>query len=188
MIRRGGFMRRTAFIVFALLAVAVLCAAQVQGRSDSLVVVLKDGHQKAFPMAEVSHIDFKNGSMLLTHAGRQETINMADVVRIDFGSNEPFSAGRNHFVGRWEVGVGVGQGKFFITLKPDGQARKTMGGSHGTWAVVNGEARISWDDGWHDIIRKVGEKHEKLAFEPGKSLDAEPSNVTDARNTTAQPI
>jgi hypothetical protein len=182
-------MRRIGFIAFALLGAAVLCSAQgMQGRPDSLVVVLKDGHQKTFSLTEVSRIDFKNGSMLLTRAGRQETINMADVVRIDFGSGEPYSAGRNHFVGRWEVGVGVGGGKFFITLKPDGQARKTMGGSHGTWVVVNGEARISWDDGWHDIIRKVGEKHEKLAFEPGKSLDTEPSNVTDARNTTAQPI
>jgi hypothetical protein len=182
-------MRRIGFIAFALLGAAVLCSAQgMQGRPDSLVVVLKDGHQKTFSLTEVSRIDFKNGSMLLTRAGRQETINMADVVRIDFGSGEPYSAGRNHFVGRWEVGVGVGGGKFFITLKPDGQARKTMGGSHGTWVVVNGEARISWDDGWHDIIRKVGEKHEKLAFEPGKSLDTEPTNVTDARNTTAQPI
>jgi hypothetical protein len=182
-------MRRTGVIAFAFLAAAVFCSAQgLQGRPDSLVVVLKDGHQKTFSMAEVSHIDFKNGSMLLTRAGRQEAINMTEVVRIDFGSNEPFSAGRNHFVGRWEVGVGVGSGKFFITLKPDGQARKTIGGSHGTWVVVNGEARISWDDGWHDIIRKVGEKHEKLAFEPGRSMDAQPSNVADARNTTAQPI
>jgi hypothetical protein len=179
-------MRRIGFIAFVLLGAVALCSAQA--KPDSLVVVLKDGHQRSFPMAEVSRIDFRNGSMLLTRAGRQETINMAEVVRIDFGSSEPFSAGRNRFVGKWEVGVGVGNRKFFITLKPDGQARKSMGGSHGTWAVVNGEARISWDDGWHDIIRKVGEKHQKLAFEPGRSLDAEPSNVTDAKNTTAQPI
>jgi hypothetical protein len=180
-------MRRFGFIAVALLGAAALCFAQ-GAKPDSLVVVLKDGHQKSFPMAEVNRIDFKEGYLVLTRAGRQESINMAEVLRIDFGSSEPFSAGRNHFVGKWEVGVGVGGGKFFITLKPDGQARKSMGGSHGTWVVANGEARISWDDGWHDIIRKVGEKHEKLAFEPGRSLDAEPSNVTDARNTTAQPI
>jgi len=180
-------MRRFGFIAVALLGAAALCSAQ-GAKPDSLVIVLKNGHEKSFPMAEVNRIDFKDGSMLVTRAGRQETLNLAEVVRIDFGSSEPFSAGRNHFVGKWEVGVGSGGGKFFITLKADGQARKTIGGSHGTWAVVNGEARISWDDGWHDIIRKVGEKHEKLAFEPGKSLDAEPSNITDARNTTAQPI
>jgi hypothetical protein len=74
-------------------------------------VVLKDGHQKSFSMAEVSRIDFKDGSMLLTQSGRKEVINMADVLRIDFGSSEHLSAGRNRFVGRWEVGVG-GNGKF----------------------------------------------------------------------------
>src|SRR6476659_1621785 len=108
MIRRGrGIMRRIGFIAFALLGTVALCAAQGT-KPDSLVVVLKCGHQRTFPMAEISRIDFRNGSMLLTRAGRQETINMAEVVRIDFGSSEPFSAGRNRFVGKWEVGVGVG--------------------------------------------------------------------------------
>jgi hypothetical protein len=54
--------------------------------------------------------------------------------------------------------------------------------------VVNGEARISWDDGWHDVIRKVGAKHEKVAYEPGKSYDDKPANVTEARNTQPKPI
>ena len=53
---------------------------------------------------------------------------------------------------------------------------------------MNGEARISWDDGWHDAIRKAGSKHEKVAFEPGRSFTDEPSNVTDAKNTNPQPI
>ena len=55
-------------------------------------------------------------------------------------------------------------GHFFITLDDDGTARKTLGASHGTWTLVDGEARISWDDGWHDVIRKVGGKHEKVAY------------------------
>jgi hypothetical protein len=54
--------------------------------------------------------------------------------------------------------------------------------------VVNGEAEISWDDGWHDAIRKVGTKHEKFAFEPGKSFSDSPSNVTNATNTQPNPI
>jgi hypothetical protein len=53
---------------------------------------------------------------------------------------------------------------------------------------VDGEARIAWDDGWHDVIRKVGTTHEKLAYEPGKSLDDQSSNVTAARNTQPKPI
>lgn len=48
---------------------------------------------------------------------------------------------------------------------------------------MDGEAHISWDDGWHDVIRKVGGgKHEKLAFEPGKSFSDEPSNVDYAKS------
>ena len=65
-------MRRIGFIAFALLGTVALCAAQGT-KPDSLVVVLKGGHQRTFPMAEISRIDFRNGSMLLTRAGRQET-------------------------------------------------------------------------------------------------------------------
>jgi hypothetical protein len=96
--------------------------------------------------------------------------------------------GRNHFVGKWKVGQGPGAGDFYITLEANGEAHKTVGSDHGTWTVVDGEARISWDDGWHDAIRKVGTKHEKVAFEPGRSFSDDPTNVTDAVNTTAQPI
>jgi hypothetical protein len=54
--------------------------------------------------------------------------------------------------------------------------------------VEHGEARISWDDGWHDVIRKAGSKHEKVAFAPGKNFDAEPDNITDAQNTNSEPL
>ena len=73
-------------------------------------------------------------------------------------------------------------------LEANGDAKKTLGSSHGTWTLVDGQARISWDDGWHDVIRKVGGKHEKLAYEPGKSFDDPPTNVTAARNTEQKPI
>jgi len=46
--------------------------------------------------------------------------------------------------------------------------------------VVGGEAHINWDDGWHDAIRKVGNKYQKVAFPPGSSFSGTPSNVTDA--------
>jgi hypothetical protein len=179
---------RAGYVPLILLSAAIWCAAQeTQINADSLVIVLKDGHEKNYSSNELKSIDFKDGSMVLTRNGRQEKISVADVVRIDLHSRTA-STGRNRFVGKWKVGVGSGGATFFITLDRNGQAKKSMGASHGTWEVVNGEARISWDDGWHDIIRKVGDKHEKVAFEPGKSFDAEPSNVTNATNTTAQPI
>ena len=48
------------------------------------------------------------------------------------------------------------------------------------WTVVGGEAHINWDDGWHDAIRRVGNKYQKVAFSPGSSFSGRPSNVTDA--------
>ena len=140
------------------------------------------------PRGEV-RIEFKDAAIIIFKDGRQKTFSLSEVARIEFepaGSNEP-QFGRNHYLGKWQVGDGAGS-HFFITLEADGNARKTIGANHGTWTVVNGEARISWDDGWHDAIRKAGSKHEKVAFEPGRSFTDEPSNVTDAKNTNPQPI
>jgi hypothetical protein len=80
------------------------------------------------------------------------------------------------------VGYGAG-GTFYITLEPEGKAEKTLGSRDGTWTVVNGEARVSWQDGWHDVIRKVGNKYQKAAFSPGSSLNDEPSNVAQTEDT-----
>jgi hypothetical protein len=130
---------------------------------NSIVITFKDGHQQTFSLAEIERIEFKTPAASVSLLGR------------------------NHFVGKWRVGRGDGE-DFYITLEPSGQAKKSIGAGHGTWEVVNGEAEVSWDDGWHDAIRKVGTKHEKFAFEPGKSFSDTPSNVTDATNTQPNPI
>jgi len=155
---------------------------------DSIVIVFKDGHRQSFAMGEVARIDFKAPSVIVYKDGHREKIS-ADIDRIEFGSSEiAMLPGRAHFLGKWEVGEGGNGGTFYIYLDADGNAKKTIGAEHGTWTLVDGEARITWDDGWHDAIRKVGAKHEKLAYEPGKTFDDSPSNVTAARNTEAKPI
>lgn len=156
---------------------------------NTIVIVFKDGHRQSFAMAEIARMDFKAPTLIVYKDGRQEKFSPADIARIEFGnsSGSEMAPGRNHFVGKWEVGQGNGD-TFFITLDADGEARKTLGASHGTWTVVDGEARISWEDGWHDVIRKVGTKHEKRAYEPGKSFEDPPTNVTAARNTQPKPI
>lgn len=179
---------RLTWISTILFLLAVVAASFAQSGPDSVTVIYKDGHQRTISLVDVSRIEFKDGAIVFVRAGHPESINISEIEHVDLNGNKVFTPGRNHFVGKWEVGVGVGGGKFFITLEPDGQARKTLGTPNGTWTLVNGEARISWDDGWHDIIRKVGEKHQKCAFEPGKSFDDQPSNVSEATNTTAQPI
>jgi len=154
----------------------------------SIVIVFKDGHRQSFATGEIASIDFRAPAVVIYKDGHRERISAADIARIEFEPSEPAAIpGRGHFIGKWEVGDGYGR-NFFITLEADGDAKKSAGAVHGTWTLVDGEARISWDDGWHDIIRKVGTKHEKLAFEPGRSLDDTPSNVTDARNTQPKPI
>lgn len=155
---------------------------------DSIVIVFKDGHRQSLATAEIARVELKAPATIIYKDGHREKIS-AEIDRIEFGSPEvAMTPGRGHFVGKWEVGQGGNSGNFFITLDPDGSARKSIGAAHGTWTVVDGEARITWDDGWHDAIRKVGTVHEKRAYEPGKSFADAPSNVTAATNIHARPI
>ena len=156
-------MRDWCKIVWGVGAVALMTAAQLSAKpatpdeGGSIVIVLKDGKQQSF--------------------------NLADVERIEFNTSggTPLVRGRARFLGDWTVGDGAG-GTFTITLKSDGSAHKSMGPKHdGTWTVVNGEAEISWDDGWHDAIRKAGAKFQKAAYSPGNTFSDKPSNVADAQ-------
>ncbi len=136
----------------------VMPALWSQESVGSVVIVFKDGHRQSFPVAQIARIEFE-------HVGPAVV------------------AGRSRFTGEWKVGVGGGvSGTFKIILKPDGTAHKDIGaGGDGTWAVVNGEARIAWDDGWHDVIRKEGNRFQKAAYGPGKSVfDASPDSVASA--------
>jgi len=185
-----NLVRITAVSALLLLTFAAVAKAVPSSPDDlnSIVIVFKDGHRQSFAAAEIVRIDFNAPAVIVYKDGHKEKISAADIARIEFEPSETATLpGRAHFVGKWEVGQGNGR-NFFITLETNGDAKKSIGASHGTWTLVNGEARINWDDGWHDIIRKVGTKHEKLAFEPGKSFDDTPSNVTAARNTQPKPI
>jgi hypothetical protein len=181
---RGVVVPATLLLAFA--AAAAKPAPSADDRS-SVVIVYKDGHRQTLSMAEISRIDFRPPAALVYKDGHREKL-PADIDRIEFGASEvTMMPGRAHFIGKWEVGEGNGD-TFFITLEANGEAKKTHGEEHGTWTLVDGQARITWDDGWHDVIRKVGAKHEKVAFEPGKSFDDTPSNVTAAKNTEPKPI
>lgn len=182
----------SAIFLATLLAASAASLGQSASRDThgSLVIVMKDGHRQTIPVADISKIEFKDGDIVLSKAGGQKSYRMSEVQSFEFDSSptSSFAPGKNHFVGKWRVSQSPEGGTFYITLEANGEAHKTVGGSHGTWTVVDGEARIAWDDGWHDAIRKVGTKHEKVAFEPGKTFSDEPSNVTDAVNTSPEPI
>lgn len=176
---------RTLFIPVFILAI-VFCATSTANADDrdSLVIIYKDGHRQTLMSTQVARIDLKPPSAIIYKDGHREKLK-AEIERIEFG--DVVLPGRSHFIGKWEVGDGAGR-TFFITLDPDGDARKSIGTTHGTWTLVNGEAHIAWDDGWHDALRKVGSRHEKVAYEPGRTFGDDPSNVTEARNTERKPI
>lgn len=121
-------------------------------------------------------------SMVITFKdGHQETFLMSDIARVQYVAASDAVLGTDYFLGRWEVGSGSSNGTFQITLESNGEASKTLGASHGIWTIEGDEARINWDDGWRDAIRKVGTKHEKFAYEPGTTFSDKPNNVTAAR-------
>jgi hypothetical protein len=98
-------------------------------------------------------------------------------------TSKPSTVTAATFTGEWKVGLGVGGQTFLITLEKGGKASKSYGSLHGTWAVYGDEARITWSDGWHDVIRRAGNKWEKAAYAPGKSFSDAPDNITGATRT-----
>jgi hypothetical protein len=131
-----------------------------------------------FAMAQTKRAD--QDAMVITFKdGHRQVVSMADVDKIEFSTPERATKTRSGFLGRWEVGSGGD--KFVINLMPEGRASKTNSGGHGTWKVVGGEARISWNDGWHDAIRKAGDRYEKVAWQPGHTFTDSPDNIVDAK-------
>lgn len=159
-------MRNVVRAACALLAVLVIAApvfaADQPAKGNAIVIVFKDGHQQSYNMGDIARIEFKNPTPAAAPAPTAQPVRLS------------------RFVGRWTLGTGAGKSTFYITLESDGNAKKSIGSTHGTWTVVNGEARIAWDDGWHDAIRKVGTKFQKFAYGPGKNFGDEPDNVAEA--------
>ncbi len=138
--------------------------------AGTIVIVFKDGHRQSFNLADVARVEFPGSS---------------DVA--ESGSAPAGSPPRGHFLGKWEVGDGNGS-TFFITLKENGDAYRSLGDVHGKWVYQNGGAQITWDDGDKDAIRKVGSTDKKFWYRAGKPFTGEPDNVTDAKNTSPRPI
>ena len=160
------FLSAAALAVVALLALPGASAAAPAPKSTpgTIVIIFKDGHRQVFNLADVERVEFPTSDQ--------------------GGISGP---SRGHFLGKWEVGEGNGR-NFYITLEDNGDAFRSLGDVHGRWNYINGEARVSWDDGAQDAIRKVGGRYQKFAYESGKSFTDSPANVTNARNTTPKPI
>jgi len=142
-----------------------------KGNSGTLVIVFRDGHRQSFNLADIEKVEFP--------------------AAVAAASSSPVvSAGqppRGHYLGKWEVGDGGGN-DFYITLREDGSATRSLGNEHGKWVYMDGDALVTWNDGAQDAIRKVGSKYMKYAYGAGKSFTDSPDNVAPARNTTPRPI
>ncbi len=153
-------------LLAALVVLIAIPAFAADSKSDNaLVITFKDGHKQTVPVSDVARIEFRT-------SGRSTPVEIPESTS---------NLGTSHFLGRWRVGDGLGS-TFIITLNRNGKAKKSLGDRAGTWSVVNGEARIYWDDGWRDAIRKVGNRYEKVAYGPGKDFSDEPSNTADAKS------
>jgi hypothetical protein len=89
------------------------------------------------------------------------------------------------FVGDWSVGR-PGERDFTISLYSDFTAQYRLPESgkagRGSWAYVNGEARITWPGGSRNVIRASrGKGFEKLWFKRGTSLNDPPTDVGRAK-------
>jgi hypothetical protein len=162
------------FLVAGLVTLLSSLTAIAQNRAkyspSQVVIVFKDGHRQAFNLSDVARIEFPGGTPAA-----------------DAGTAVPGAPPRGHFVGKWEVGDGAGN-TFYITLNDDGSAWRSLHRIHGRWVYVNGEARVTWDDGAEDCIRRVDGQDKKFAYSAGKSFSGEADNVTEARNTSPRPI
>jgi len=152
------------FVFVALSLIVLTLAASAADDKNSIVITFKDGHQQSFPLSEVSKLQLKTPA---------KTTSVPLPI--------PSSASAGHFLGRWRCGDGQGH-NFIITLDRDGHATKSIGSARGTWLVENGEAHVSWNDGWHDAIRRAGNGYEKVAYGPGKTFSDEPDNIANAKS------
>lgn len=159
-----------------LLAAALVCvpalvhaAPPAKASTGTLVVVFKDGHRQTFNLADIERIEFPAA------AAAAEPV-----------PAKPLTP-RGRYIGKWEVGDGAGN-TFEITLDENGRAHRSIGDVNGRWEYVDGDALITWDDGWHDAIRRVDNHFQKFAYAAGKKFTDKPDNVAEAHTASPRPI
>jgi len=143
----------------------VAAHAASKDTSGTIVIVFKDGHRQSFNLSDIDRVEFAGGASTAS----------VDSYRVP---------SRGRFIGKWECGDGSGK-NFYITLNENGTAYRSIGDVNGRWEYVDGEARVTWDDGRKDAIRKSGPQYFKFAYSAGKSFTDDPDNVAHARNTEA---
>ncbi len=147
----------------------VAAPAPPKATSGAVVIVFKDGHRQTFNLSDIDRVEIAGG-----------------VSSAPADSHIAGVPSRARFIGKWECGDGSGN-DFYITLNEDGTAYRSIGDVQGHWDYVDGEARVTWEDGRRDAIRKYASQFLKFAYGEGKSFTDDPENVAHARNTGGGP-
>lgn len=85
------------------------------------------------------------------------------------------------FAGSWQIVDAKGKTVSTLTLTGSHTAKKShVPNATGKWEVVSSEARITWSDGWRDILRPQSDGVQKIAFRPGTSWKDKPTNTERA--------
>lgn len=156
----------TAVLLLLIICLIPAAPAQAKDSPGSLTVVFKDGHRQSISLADIERLEFP--------------------AAVPAGLISVPGPSRAHFIGKWEVGQGNGM-NFYITLRDDGTAWRSLGNVRGTWQYVNGSAEVTWNDGAQDAIRKVGVWYRKFSYPQGRTFADSPDNVTNARNLSLNP-
>lgn len=91
----------------------------------------------------------------------------------------PDEATKQRFAGRWRIADSI------FTLSGSLTATKSHAPKvTGKWEIVGDEARITWSDGWKDVIRPQKKGFQKVAFGPGTSWEDKPANTQVATKET----
>ena len=89
-------------------------------------------------------------------------------------------AAHSEFSGTWKLKDTDGT-VFHATLNADGTSKSDWGpGETGTWKQEGNQARVSWTDGWRDVIIKDANGYRKLGYAPEVPETGEPTNNAPA--------
>ncbi len=137
------------------------------GRSGSIVIVYKDGHHQTSSRlrwrASTSRLRRSCTKTATERRFRRDRPHRIRRIR----NGTAVLPGRNHFIGKWEVGEGNGATVLHHSrTQRRSQEDHRRGARHmdlGRW-----RSAIAWDDGWHDAIRKVGTSTRRSLTSRGK--------------------
>ena len=81
-------------------------------------------------------------------------------------------------MGRWKIVNDKGEVGCYFTLDQSLTAKKShVPDATAKWELVGKDVRITWSDGWKDVLRPAKGRIAKIAFGPGTSWDDKPADT-----------